>query len=61
MSNSSFCWWASVCRKKLNLKSKNVVCTKEWFPDNKNIIKNITVNHPGNPLNWKLVKSEFIV
>ena len=61
MSNSSFCWWASACRSKLNLKSNYVICPKEWFPNNKNIIDSIFSNHPGNPFGWKLEKSKFII
>ncbi len=61
MSNSSFCWWAAVSRVKLKLNSKNVICPKNWYPGNKNIINSLLVTHPGNPLKWKLLKSKFLI
>ena len=61
MSNSSFCWWASVCRSKLKLESKNVICPKQWFPGNRNLIRHLKMVHPGNPFKWKFVDSQFIL
>ncbi len=60
MSNSSFCWWAALIRTKLKLSPTNVICPKNWYPGNKNIINNLMFTHPGNPLKWKLVKSKFL-
>lgn len=51
MSNSSFCWWAAVCRNKLGFSSKNVIYPKFWTPS-----PNI---HPGNPLGWLGVNNSF--
>jgi hypothetical protein len=51
MSNSSFCWWAAVCRSKLGLSSKNVIYPKFWTP--------LPNTHPGNPLGWLRVNNSF--
>ena len=58
MSNSSFCWWGAVCRKNLDLSSKNVIFPKFWLP------KNVRVEHPknchpGNPLGWLGIDNAF--
>ena len=51
MSNSSFCWWAAICRNKLGLSPKNVIYPKFWTPS-----PNI---HPGNPLGGLRVNNSF--
>lgn len=61
MSNSSFCWWAAILRLKLKHNPNYVVCPKFWYPNNKNILKNIPNNHPGNPHKWKMQKSSFMI
>lgn len=61
MSNSSFCWWAAIVRDNLKFLTKNVACPRYWYPSNKNILKSIPSNHPGNPLRWQLVSADFIL
>ena len=40
MSSSTFCWWASVLRKKFGHDEGKVVCPKKWLSDqNKKIYK----------------------
>jgi len=34
MSNSTFCWWAAVLRKKIGHEDKQVACPKNWLNKN---------------------------
>lgn len=57
MSNSTFCWWASVSRAYHNLGSKNVIAPKKWI---KKDIGNF--GNPNSPkkFHWKFVDNKII-
>ena len=56
MSNSTFCWWASVSRTFFNLKTKNVVAPRIWREKRQGNFGN-----PGTPKNfqWKFINNKI--
>lgn len=57
MSNSTFCWWASVSRTYHNLESKNVIAPKKWVKKNLGDYGN-----PNSPkkIAWKFIDNKII-
>ena len=56
MSNSTFCWWASVSRFHYNLQSKNVVAPKKW---RKKKLGNFGNPHSPKKINWQFINNQI--